>query len=140
MNTQDDTISAAELTTPEPTPITREGLIEKLIEDRGANWDYSDTCEMLEYGRTGFAEMTNQNLEEIAEDYCLCDDDGNEVRYRITDADTSKPSAETINKELLEALKRLLEIPEKLTTMEHFDYMANAERIARQAIAKAEGN
>lgn len=101
MNTQDDTISAKELTTPEPTPITREGLIEKLIEDRGANWDYSDTCEMLEYGRTGFVEMTNKDLEEIAEDYCLCDDDGNEVLYTITDADPSKPSAEELLKEAI---------------------------------------
>lgn len=76
------------------TPITREGLIEKLIEYRGANWDYIDTREMLEYGRTGFSEMTNQNLEEIAVDCCLRDDDGNKIRYTITDADTSKPSAE----------------------------------------------
>ena len=108
MNTQDDTISAAELTTPEPTPITREGLIEKLIEDRGANWDYSDTCEILEYGRTGFVEMTNKDLEEIAEDYCLCDDDGNEVRYTITDADTSKPSDEN-NTQIVKDIVELLD-------------------------------
>ena len=108
MNTQDDTISAAELTTPEPTPITREGLIEKLIEDRGANWDYSDTCEILEYGRTGFVEMTNKDLEEIAEDYCLCDDDGNEVLYTITDADTSKPSDEN-NTQIVKDIVELLD-------------------------------
>ena len=117
------------------TPITREGLIEKMIEDRGANWDYSDTCEMLEYGRIGFAEMTNQDLEEIAEDYCLCDDDGNEVRYTITDADTSKPSVEAINKELLEALKAsLLAIPDGMTSNE-----TPIVQQIRAAIAKAEG-
>lgn len=117
------------------TPITREGLIEKMIEDRGANWDYSDTCEMLEYGRTGFVEMTNKDLEEIAEDYCLCDDDGNEVHYTITDADTSNPSAETINAELLEALKAsLLAIPDGMTSNE-----TPIVQQIRAAIAKAEG-
>ena len=133
MNTQDDTISAAELTTPEPTPITREGLIEKLIEDRGANWDYSDTCEMLEYGRTGFVEMTNKDLEEIAEDYCLCDDDGNEVRYTITDACpiTSKPTPEAINAELLEVAKAAY------VWIEGNPGLTNA---LKAAIAKAEGN
>ena len=41
--------------------------------------------------------------------------------------------------DLLEALTRLLNVPEKLTETEHFDYMANAERIARNVLAKAEG-
>lgn len=41
--------------------------------------------------------------------------------------------------ELLEALERLLNTPEPMTTTEHFDYNANATRLARAAIAKAKG-
>lgn len=143
-NTRED--NAAELAREEATPvipITRQELIDKMIEDRGANWDYSDTCEMLEYGRTGFVEMTNKDLEEIAEDYCLCDDDGNDVRYTITDADTSKPSAEALLKEAVEALKATQTV---LDGWEHTlrDRIGNANyvRIAsanRQVIAKAAG-
>lgn len=39
---------------------------------------------------------------------------------------------------LLDALKRVLDTPEPMTCREHFDYSANAERLARAAIAFAE--
>lgn len=93
MNTQDGNISAKKLT-PEPTPITRAALIEKLIEYRSDDWDENDTDEALRYGRFGFTELSNDDLEQLAVDFMLEDADGNEVRYTITDADTSQPSAE----------------------------------------------
>ena len=40
---------------------------------------------------------------------------------------------------LREALQRLLDVPEPMTTTEHFDYNANATRLARAALAESEG-
>lgn len=135
MNTQDDTISAKELTTPEPTPITRAELIDKMVEHRGDDWDHHDTDEVLRDGRIGFNEMTNGELEDLAFEWYMMEEDGEVVKYHITDADPSKPSAEAINKELLEALRAsLLAIPDGMTS--------NSSPIVQQiraAIAKAEG-
>ena len=129
------------------TPITREGLIEKLIEYRSEQWDHDDTVEMLEYGRTGFVEMTNEVLEEIAnDDYMLQEG----VYYKITDTDPSKPSAEAINKELLEALKAVQEHitgadvlfdpnPQWEGEQARYDKAQEALCLVDQAIAKAEG-
>lgn len=76
-------------------PITCEALCEKMAEYRIANWDPGDTRDAILEGRIGFYEMTNAELEEMAnDDYMLTDDDMNEVRYTITDADTSAPSDE----------------------------------------------
>src|SRR5690606_8611445 len=90
----------------------RSALIEKLIEYRSNNWDHHDTDEVLVHGRIGFIELSNEDLERIALDYML-GEDWVEVAYHITDADTSKPSPETINKELLEALKAALTVIEQ---------------------------
>lgn len=42
--------------------------------------------------------------------------------------------------DLLAACEMLLNIPEPMTSTEHFDYSSNAQRLARSAIAKAKGN
>ena len=84
--------------------ITRAALIEKLIEYRSDDWDHHDTDDVLEFGRIGFIELSNEDLEQIALDYML-EEGGVEVAYTITDADTSKPSVEAINAEMLELCK-----------------------------------
>ncbi len=103
-NTREE--NAAELAQEEAIktiPITRAELIDKLLDDAEGGFDFDQYADALRYGMKGFVEYTNAELEEQAVDWCLLDDDGNEVRYTITDADTSKPSAH----ELLEALKEL---------------------------------
>jgi hypothetical protein len=73
--------------------ITREALIEKMIEHRGDDWDHHDTDEVLRHGRYGFVEMSNEELEEIAsESYYIPDENGIEVKWKISDADTSLPN------------------------------------------------
>lgn len=118
------------------TPITREGLIEKLIEYRSEQWDHDDTVEMLEYGRTGFVEMTNEVLEEIAIDYML-EEDGVEAVYHITDADPSKPSAEEINKEMLDELRDIARRIDRDSGSPRFTAKQHDRLVA--LIAKAEG-
>jgi len=56
--------------------------------------------------------------------------------YLMLDADTSKPSPETINKELLEALKAALTVIEQ--DMPRTERNQNREQVIA-AIAKAEG-
>ena len=114
--------------------ITREGLIEKLIEHRAENWDHDDTVDILEYGRTGFAEMTNEVLEEIAnDDYMLQEG----VYYKITDTDPSKPSAEEINKEMLDELRDIARRIDRDSGSPRFTAKQHDRLVA--LIAKAEG-
>ena len=87
--------------------ITRSALIEKLIEYRSDDWDHHDTDEVLEYGRIGFIELSNEDLERIALDYML-EENGVEVAYHITDADTSKPSDEN-NTQIVKDIVELLD-------------------------------
>lgn len=123
--------------------ITRAALIEKLIEYRSDDWDHHDTDDVLEFGRIGFIELSNEDLEQIALDYML-EEGGVEVAYTITDADTSKPSAETINAELLDQLReaqRLLgyHMPDKFDdAIDEANWTARMNAI-QAAIAKAEG-
>ena len=87
-------------------PITRAELIENLMDDaENTGFDLSDYAYVVRHGVKGLIDHTNAELEQLALDWCLLDEDGNEVRYTITDADTSKPSAEAINHDLLTALK-----------------------------------
>lgn len=94
MNSQDDHIDLKELQ-PEPKPITRAELIDKLVAFREDDFDGHDIEEAIRYGRTGYEEMTNEELEQMVVDFMM-EEDGQEVRYTITDADTSKPSAEQV--------------------------------------------
>jgi len=89
-------------------PITRAELIDKLVEYRSDDWDRHDIADVLRYGRIGFEELPNGALEEIALDYMLCDENMNEVRYTITDADTSKPSDEN-NTQIVKDIVELLD-------------------------------
>lgn len=123
--------------------ITRAALIEKLIEYRSDDWDHHDTDDVLEFGRIGFIELSNEDLEQIALDYML-EEGGVEVAYTITDADTSKPSAETINAELLDQLReaqRLLgyHMPDKFDDAIHEANWTARMNAIQAAIAKAEG-
>ena len=123
--------------------ITREALIEKLIEElieyRQDNWDGEDLWDALYYGRKGYSELTNSELEETANEWF----DG-DMLYTISDADTHTVSEEErlrgINAELLEALKGLVgEIQlGKLNIRKDFS-LINAHACASKAIAKAEG-
>lgn len=122
--------------------ITRAALIEKMIEYRQGNWDASDTWEALYYGRNGFGEFTNVELEQQALDYGIGEEDGDtyvDVAYTITDADTHTVSEEErlreINKELVEALKQSQRV---LQTWE-FPWVKEAFYKNAAAIAKAEG-
>lgn len=85
-------------------PITRAELIEKVIEVRASNFDSDDIDESLRYGRYGFAEFSNEELQQFALDM-LMEEDGEEVQYLITDADTSKPNPEALVLELIEIIK-----------------------------------
>jgi len=141
--------------------ITREALIEKMIEYRQGNWDASDTWEALYYGRNGFGEFTNADLEQQALDYGIGEEDGDtyvDVAYTITDADTHTVSEEerlrTHNAALVESLKglrmtytELLEALKglvgeiqlgKLNIRKDFS-LIKAHACASKAIAKAEG-
>ena len=124
--------------------ITRSALIEKLIEYRSNNWDHHDTDEVLGHGRIGFIELSNEDLERIALDYML-GEDWVEVAYHITDADTSKPSVETINAELLAQLREAQSLlgyhmPEKFDDAIHEANWAARMNAIQSAIAKAEGS
>ena len=126
-------------------PITRAELIEKLVEYRSDDWDHHDTDEVLRYGRIGFEELSNDDLEQIALDYMLCDENMNEIRYTITDADTSKPSAETINAELLDQLREAQSLlgyhmPDTFDDAIHHANWVSKMNAIQAAIAKAEGN
>lgn len=136
MNTQDDNINAKELTTPAPTPITRAELIDKMVEHRGDDWDHHDTDDVLRDGRIGFNEMTNEDLEQLAIDYML-EEDGVEVVYHITDADPSKPSAEEINKEMLDELRDIARRIDRDSGSPRFTAKQHDRLVA--LIAKAEG-
>lgn len=124
--------------------ITRSALIEKLIEYRSDDWDHHDTDEVLEYGRIGFIELSNEDLERIALDYML-EENGVEVAYHITDADTSKPSVETINAELLAQLREAqcllgYHMPDKFDDAIHEANWTAKMNAIQAAIAKAERN
>lgn len=118
-------------------PITRAELIDKLVEYRSDDWDRYDIANVLRCGRIGFEELSNDALEQIALDYMLCDENMNEVRYTITDADTSKPSVEEINAALLAALKETIDV----TTVYHRNEATGRPWLtnALAAIALAEG-
>ena len=124
--------------------LTREALIDKLIDERLGNWDRSDTWEALYHGRNGYSEFPNAELEELADEWFWADP----LAYRIIDADTHTVSEEDrlreINRELLNALIGAQQslnylAPEKFDDAEHEaawrEKMANIERV----IAKAEG-
>lgn len=87
--------------------ITREALIDKLVDFRTDNFDSEDIVDAVRYGRDGYEEYTNAELEQQAMDYMLVDDDGNDVRYRIIDADTCKPSGR-VNANLVAACEALI--------------------------------
>ncbi len=120
--------------------LTREALIDKLIDERLGNWDRSDTWEALYHGRNGYSEFPNAEVEELADEWFGADP----LAYRIIDADTHTVSEEDrlreINRELLEALKGLVgEIQlGKLHIRKDFS-LINAHACASKAIAKAEG-
>lgn len=115
--------------------LTREALIDKLIDERLGNWDRSDTWEALYHGRNGYSEFPNAELEELADEWFGADP----LAYRIIDADTHTVSEEErlreINKELVEALKQSQRV---LQTWE-FPWVKEAFYKNAAAIAKAEG-
>lgn len=114
--------------------ITREALIEKLIEERIGNWDSSDLQEALYDGRIGYSEFPNAELEELADEWFSCDP----LAYRITDGTHEISEGERlreINKELVEALKQSQRV---LQTWE-FPWVKEAFYKNAAAIAKAEG-
>lgn len=144
MNTQDDAKGRISIpvnvtwTPPVTVSITRAELIYKMAEWRVDDWDTDDTEEVLRYGRIGFNEMPNEELEEIANEcYCMTDADGNEVRYTITDADTSKPPAEALLKEAVKALHAIKSqsIGDDWTAEQAIAFI---KQHATEAIAKAE--
>jgi len=125
-------------------PITRAELIDKLVEYRWDDWDHHDTDDVLRYGRIGFEELSNDDLEQIALDYML-EEGGVEVAYTITDADTSKPSAETINAELLDQLREAqsmlgYHMPDTFDDAIHHANWVSKMNAIQAAIAKAEGS
>ena len=87
--------------------ITREALIDKLVDFRADNFDSEDIVDAVRYGRDGYEEYTNAELEQQAMDYMLVDDEGNEVKYRIADTDTCKPSGR-VNEKLVAACEALI--------------------------------
>lgn len=120
-------------------PITRAALIEKLIEYRSDDWDHHDTDDVLEFGRIGFIELSNEDLEQIALDYML-EEGGVEVAYTITDPCPIKATPEEINQEMLEACRRAFAT---LTDRDDDDLNDTDKQtivMLGQAIAKAEGN
>lgn len=145
MNTQDDQISRGELVEPakKVVEITRAALVDKLVDIRLDDFDSHDLDEAVRDGRYGYSELPNRELEDLADEWGL-EENGEEVRYKITDAD-AKPMMEVINAELLKQLKRanraLYDLaPERYDDEEH---KANWERLLEDisnAIAKAEGN
>ena len=144
MNTQDDSISRDELVEPakKVVEITRAALVDKLVDRRMDDFDSHDLDDAVRNGRYGYAELPNAELEDLADEWGL-EEDGVEVRYKITDAD-AKPMPEDINAELLKQLKHanraLYDLaPERYDDDEH---KANWERLLEDisnAIAKAEG-
>ena len=145
MNTQDDSISRDELVEPakKVVEITRAALVDKLVDHRTDDFDSYDIEDAVRHGRYGYEELPNDELEDLADEWGL-EEDGVEVRYKITDAD-AKPMVEAINAELLKQLKHanraLYDLaPERYDDDEH---KANWERLLEEishAIAKAEGN
>lgn len=136
-NTREE--NAAELaqeSTMRTIPIARAALLEKLIDYRSDDWDENDTEEALRYGRLGYEELTNEELEQLAVDFMM-EEDGEEVRYTITDADTPKPSAEEINQDMLAALKAVISGNVDCGTYWKID--KDDIELVRAAIAKAEG-
>lgn len=111
--------------------ITRSALIEKLIEYRSDDWDHHDTDEVLEYGRIGFIELSNEDLERIALDYML-EEDGVEVAYHITDADISKPAGK-VNQSLITTLEALIGVAQ--WAMDHGGSKDGIEPMIAQAQA-----
>lgn len=114
--------------------ITREALIEKLIDDRIGSWDSSDIWEALYYGRYGYSEFPNAELEEMADEWFSYEP----LAYRITEG-THEISEEErlreINRELVEVLKQSQRV---LQTWE-FPWVKEAFYKNAAAIAKAEG-
>lgn len=119
-------------------PITRDELIEKMVEHRGDDWDHHDTDEVLLDGRIGFNEMTNGELEDLAYEVYMMEEDGQAVKYVITDADTSNPSPETLVHEMLEALKLARKKIEMWPEGNNPEYFPEIKAIDA-AIARAEG-
>lgn len=143
-NTREE--NAAELAQEAALPvvnITRAELIDKLVDYRTDDFDGHDIDEAVRYGRDGYEEYTNEELEQQALDYMM-EEGGAEVEYHITDADTSKPAGK-VNQELLEALKnRYQALPRSSRPIWWTDDAAwleyvEADERARAAIAKAEG-
>lgn len=142
--------TVADFTEKEPEPpfdpkrnVTRNQLMDLIAEHRIDNWDQSDTWEDVMNGRIGLVDLSNADLEELANSW-LEDEDGRELEYHITDADTSKPSAETINAELLDQLReaqRLLgyHMPDKFDDAIHEANWTARMNAIQAAIAKAEG-
>ena len=112
--------------------ITREALIDKLVDFRADNFDREDIVDAVRYGRDGYEEYTNGELEQQAMDYMLVDDEGNEVRYRIIDADTCKPSGRA-NANLVTACEALVGVAQWA-----IDHGVNREAIEAM-IAMAQG-
>ena len=117
--------------------ITRAELIEKMVEYRGDDWDHHDTDEVLRDGRIGFNEMTNGELEDLAFEGYMMEEDGEVVKYHITDADPSKPSAEEINKEMLDELRDIARRIDRDSGSPRFTAKQHDRLVA--LIAKAEG-
>ena len=106
-NTREE--NAAELAREATLPvvnITRAELIDKLVDYRTDDFDGHDIDEAVRYGRDGYEEYTNEELEQQALDYMM-DEGGAEVEYHITDADTSKPAGK-VNQNLIDALEALI--------------------------------
>lgn len=136
MNTQDDQISRGELVEPakKVVEITRAALVDKLVDIRLDDFDSHDLDEAVRDGRYGYSELPNRELEDLADEWGL-EENGEEVRYKITDADAN-PMMEEINKELLEALKAALTVIEQ--DMPKTERNQKREQMIA-AIAKAEG-
>jgi len=135
-NTREE--NAAELARGAEKPVvrtTRADLIDKLVDIRLDDFDSHDLDDAVRNGRYGYAELPNAELEDLADEWGL-EEDGVEVRYTITDADTSKPSPEAINAEMLEALKAALTVIEQ--DMPRTERNQKREQVIA-AIAKAEG-
>ena len=106
-NTREE--NAAELAREATLPvvnITRAELIDKLVDYRTDDFDGHDIDEAVRYGRDGYEEYTNEELEQQALDYMM-DEGGAEVEYHITDADTSKPAGK-VNQNLIDALEAII--------------------------------
>jgi hypothetical protein len=111
--------------------LTREALIDKLIDERLGNWD---TWEALYHGRNGYSELSNAVLEEMADEWFSYEP----LAYRITEGTHEISEGERlreINRELVEVLKQSQRV---LQTWE-FPWVKEAFYKNAAAIAKAEG-